>query len=131
MGLLKDAVNAKATPNQRAALEALEYCRRPGWKRICDIPPDEFENIYLAFDELDIHWRTKFIAAFGEEDAPIGYMTFGPRQLRVPFMYVLDDGQVIGSEQWYGMDLAGRGCMMILQVGEVQKEEQEVALFEM
>lgn len=114
--MLKDAVNAKATPNQRAAIEAAVYCRRPGWTRICDMTSDEFAaKVYKTFDELDEETRKIYIDRYGE-DADEAYLRWGRQHYRVPVAYVLDDGTVVDLEQFRAMELCGRGFMMVVKL---------------
>lgn len=119
MSPLQAAIYAKATPHQRAALHADDWCRRAGWTRICDIPSAEMENrIYPTWEELPLNDKEAWIRNY-HQDAEAAWLRYGkPRAYKVPVGYILDDGTFVTRLQFHAMDLADRGFMMVFKLSE-------------
>lgn len=122
MSLLRDAINAKATPHQRAAFAAEDWCRaNPGWVRICDIPSEQYEDaVHPRWEELPAKDKASWIRNY-HADAESAWLQYGqPSSYKVPVGYILDDGHFVTRLQFHTMDLADRGFMMVFKLGANQ-----------
>ena len=119
MSPLQTAIYAKATPHQRAAMHAEDWCKPNGWTRICDIPSDQFENaVHPRWEELPDTQQDDWIRNY-HDDAEAAWLRYGrPGSYKVRAGYILDDGAFINLFQFRIMDLAGRGFMMVFNLSE-------------
>lgn len=117
MGALRDAINAKATPHQRAAMVAADWCKASGWTRICDIPSGAYEDVVTyTWETLPDAERSLWIGNY-QQDARDVWARFGRGgAYKVPVGYIMDDGEFVEHRQFHRMDLAGRGFMMVFDL---------------
>lgn len=119
MSPLQAAINAKATPNQRAAFAAEDWCKRnPGWVRICDIPSDQYEEaVYYSWEKLPATQKRPWIRNY-KHDAQAAWENYGRTgTYKVPAGYIDETGNFLTLMEWRTGDLAGRGFMAIFNLG--------------
>lgn len=117
MQTLREAIDAKATPNQRAAMRAEEWCaRNPEWECICNINPDDYgRKIIQSYDDMPEEQQANLIQRF-KGDARIAWETLGVGEYKVEAGYIMDDGTFITPAQWLATELSNRGFMMVFKI---------------
>jgi hypothetical protein len=119
MGALKDAINAKATPHQRAAMAAEDWCKANGWTRICDIPSDQYaDTVTHTWETLPNEERLRWIDVYKRiEDAKAAWDYSGRgAAYKVPVGFVMDDGEFLSRQQFHQTNLTFRGFMMVFDL---------------
>lgn len=107
-----------STPNQRAAYFAAEWCaRNPGWRRICDMTPEETDLVCNGFDDLPADQKQYWLETCDtEEAARTEYNTYYRKGYKKPAGFVMDSGKFVSLDVWRSMDLRSRGFMMVFKV---------------
>lgn len=117
MGALKDAINAKATPNQRAAMAAEDWCKANGWTRICDIPSDKYEDaVTYSWETLPDVDKKTWVRNY-HQDAQSAWEQYGRGgSYKVPVGFILDNGEFVTRRKFLRSDFPGRGFMMVFDL---------------
>lgn len=126
MSPLQAAINAKATPNQRAAFAAQDWCRQnPGWLPICDIQGTDHEaKVVLRWSDITQDEQNQWIERHDNEtDARLAWEEFGRvGRYKVPAGFIDETGHFLTLIEWRTGDLAGRGFMMVFNLGTINHE---------
>jgi hypothetical protein len=75
---------------EQAAEHAKEWCKKHGWKRICDLPSSD--ALYYTWEELPKKDRAYWIRLYGEYSAQSAWEEYGKKRCRVQYGYISGAG---------------------------------------
>jgi len=105
---------APANPAETTDLfpEATAWCsRNPGWQRICDIDPNDHDQLYVSYAELPARTRRYWERHGGEQT----WSEYATKECLVPNGFVVDDGQFY--EEVTAIPFGGK-IMMVFKTSE-------------